>query len=106
MVLLYLATAIVLVGLGAGVLLFERFVTASRRFFALTFIAAAWMVPLGLTHGAGTEAVERFWFRLAYLAIPLTVPAVSLTSSWLNGVEESPAARLEMHEMPTTRSPM
>lgn len=76
MVLLYLATAIVIAGLGAGVMLFERFATASRRFFVLTLIAAAWMVPLGLTHGAETEAMARFWLRLAYLAIPLTVPAV------------------------------
>jgi PAS domain S-box-containing protein len=73
---LYLVSAILIVGLGAGVLLFERFAPASRRFFLLTVILAAWEVPLGLTHAASTPDHAELWLRIAFGAIPLTVPAL------------------------------
>ncbi|MFW6205712.1 MAG: PAS domain S-box protein [Gemmatimonadota bacterium] len=72
----YLASSVLIIGLGAGILLFERFASSSRRFFVLALTIAAWMVPLGLTHAATTADAERLWLRIAYLAIPLTIPSL------------------------------
>jgi PAS domain S-box-containing protein len=73
---LYLLGALLVVGQGAGVLLFERFTEPSRRFFFLTVILAAWLAPLGLTRAVASPEAHHAWLRVTYLFVPLTVPAL------------------------------
>ena len=72
----YLLCAFLTAGLGAGVMLFERFTPSSRRFFLITAVGAAWLVPLGLAVAGADDATATFWTRVAYVFIPFTVPSV------------------------------
>lgn len=76
MVPLYVLSALLIAGLGAGVLLFERFTDSSRRVFLLALVIAFWVAPLGLTHAAATPEGVQFWLRIAYLFLPLAFPAL------------------------------
>ncbi len=91
-VLAYVFSAFLIAGLGAGTYLFERFTVPSGRFFFLTVVVGLWMVALGMARGADVPAAVAFWERVAYLFLPLTVPALYWMADSLSA-EETPLFR-------------
>ncbi len=83
---LYFGAALVVLGFGAAILLYEHFSGPSRRFFLVTVVIAAWLPPLGMAILAQPGEGTRLWLRVAFLFDPFSAPAAHLVATTLAGV--------------------
>ena len=72
----YFLAGLLLLSLGLGVALYERFTPISKRLLLLGSVVAGWVVALGLAILAATPAGEEAWLRVAYVVGPFIAPAL------------------------------
>jgi two-component system, cell cycle sensor histidine kinase and response regulator CckA len=90
-VLPYVFAAALVFGVGAGILLYERFSPASGRFFVLAALISAWFLGLVTAALATDPAVARYTWRVIFALQALTAPALYGVALHLTG---SPRRRL------------
>lgn len=81
----YLLAGLLALGIGGGLLLYERFTPASRRFFGVAAALAAWLVVFGWRFLAVDPAVAELWYRLGLALVALQLPVLYRLALLLTG---------------------
>jgi two-component system, cell cycle sensor histidine kinase and response regulator CckA len=85
MALPYIIAAVLALNLGVGILLYERFSPASRRFAGATILVGGFFAALASRTLAQDAGAVEFWWRIAAALQVLTPPALYALATHLTG---------------------